>query len=186
MGNSAHTERTQLHPGGARGARSIAPLAQIAPFGATLKILRRPSPALSFWISFFVLHFLLFLPVVLMDREDGDILPSFHFAGLSLEQIWVNFVVWRRKPDLLRFNSEIVLSSPFGLSSGRCGMSWSASSSLSPIFSYSSITSMRAPLSPFSASNLSSMPSCAWQLKDSASSFKMRVLPLHLLPGHWS
>ena len=98
-----------MHRGGASGARSIAPSAQLEPFGAPLKTRWRPSPGLSFWISFFVLHFLLFLPVVLMDREDGALIPSFHFASLSLEQIWVSIVVWRRKPDLLRFNSEIVL-----------------------------------------------------------------------------
>ena len=63
----------------------------------------------AFWTTFFLLNSLLYLPVVLMDREDGSILPSFHFAGLTLDQVWRQIFVWRREPDLLRFNSEIVL-----------------------------------------------------------------------------
>ena len=63
----------------------------------------------GFWTTFFLLNSLLYLPVVLMDREDGSILPTFQFAGLSLDQVWRQIFVWRREPDLLRFNSEIVL-----------------------------------------------------------------------------
>lgn len=109
MGKSARALKTQLHPGGAEEARSATPSAQDSQYGGRLKSLWRPSPEVSFWISFLALHVLLFLPVVLMDREDGAILPSFRFAGLSLEQIWTHFAVRRREPDLLRFNSEIVL-----------------------------------------------------------------------------
>ncbi|MYC95439.1 MAG: hypothetical protein F4X14_10740 [Caldilineaceae bacterium SB0661_bin_32] len=69
----------------------------------------RFSSDLSFWFSFFVLHALLFLPVVLMDREDGALLPVLQVAGRSLDQIWMQLAVWRREPDLLRFNSEIVV-----------------------------------------------------------------------------
>lgn len=69
----------------------------------------RLSSGLSFWISFLVLHLLLFIPVVLMDREDGTLLPVIQVAGRSLDQIWLQLAVWRREPDLLRFNSEIVL-----------------------------------------------------------------------------
>ncbi|MDE0339646.1 MAG: hypothetical protein OXI80_18375 [Caldilineaceae bacterium] len=69
---------------------------------------RLPSD-LGFWASFLALHALLFLPVVLMDREDGSLLPVVQVAGRSLEQIWVQLTVWRREPDLLRFNSEIVV-----------------------------------------------------------------------------
>ena len=109
MGKSAQTLKTHLHPGGAVATRSEDSSALKDPNETRLNSLLRPSAGLSFWISFFLLHILLFLPVVLMDREDGALLPSFHFAGLSLEQIWMHFAVWRRKPDLLRFNSEIVL-----------------------------------------------------------------------------
>ncbi len=70
---------------------------------------RKVSPDLSFWTAFIVLNALLFFPVVLIDREDGSILPTIHFAGRSLEQIWRQMVVWRRTPDLLRFNSELIL-----------------------------------------------------------------------------
>ena len=69
---------------------------------------RLPSD-ISFWFSFLVLHALLFLPVVLMDREDGTLLPVVQVAGRSLEQIWMQLAVWRREPDLLRFNFEIVI-----------------------------------------------------------------------------
>ncbi len=69
----------------------------------------RFSSDLSFWFSFFVLHALLFLPVVLMDREDGALFPTVQIAGRSLDQIWMQLAVWRREPDLLRFNSEIVV-----------------------------------------------------------------------------
>ncbi len=55
------------------------------------------------------MHLLLFIPVVLMDREDGTLLPVVQVAGRSLDQIWMQLAVWRREPDLLRFNSEIVL-----------------------------------------------------------------------------
>lgn len=109
MGNSARELKTQLHPGGAGEARSGAPSAQEAPSGAGLKSLRRPTSGVSFWISFFILQILLFLPVVLMDREDGALLPSVHLFGATPEQIWMHFTFWRREPDLLRFNSEIVL-----------------------------------------------------------------------------
>ena len=64
---------------------------------------------LGFWAAFIVLHSLLFLPVVLMDREDGTVLPTIHLASQSLDQVWRQLFVWRREPDLLRFNSEIVL-----------------------------------------------------------------------------
>ena len=80
---------------------------------------RLPSPGLGspkryhgdfgFWAAFIVLHSLLFLPVVLMDREDGAFLPTIHLAGQSLDQVWRQLFVWRREPDLLRFNSEIIL-----------------------------------------------------------------------------
>ena len=109
MGKSARTVKTQLHHGRASEARFDTPSVQTAPCGAQLKPRWQPSPGLCFWVSFFLLHVFLFLPVVLMDREDGALLPSFHFAGLPPGQIWVSIAVWRREPDLLRFNSEIVL-----------------------------------------------------------------------------
>ena len=62
-----------------------------------------------FWVAFFFLHSLFFLPVVLMDREDGAVLPTVQLAGRSLDEVWRQLFVWRREPDLLRFNSEIVL-----------------------------------------------------------------------------
>ena len=169
MGKSARKARTQLNPGRAGDAPLDAPSIPIAPFGQ-LKSHWRPSAGLSFWISFLLLHVLLFLPVVLMDREDGTLLPSIHFASLSLEQIWVSIAVWRREPDLLRFNSEIVLFVAL----------WALVRPLRHVavrilfrshlsLRFLSITFMRAPLSPFSASNLFSIPSCAWQPKDSAS-----------------
>ena len=70
---------------------------------------RRRHPDLSFWAAFIVLHGLLFLPVVLMDREDGTVLPTIHAAGRSFSQIWRQLLLWRRAPDLLRFNSEILI-----------------------------------------------------------------------------
>ncbi len=100
MGKSERAAKSQLQPGRARSK---------SPSGARLESLWRPSSDLSFWISFSVLHALLFLPVVLMDREDGALLPTVHFAGHSLDQIWMQIAVWRREPDLLRFNSEVVL-----------------------------------------------------------------------------
>ena len=66
-------------------------------------------PDLSFWASFIVLHGLLFLPIILMDREAGAVLPSLNIAGQSFDQFWRQLVLWRGAPDLLRFNSEIVL-----------------------------------------------------------------------------
>ena len=70
---------------------------------------RRSHVDLGFWAAFIVLHSLLFLPVVLMDREDGAVLPTVHLDGSSLDELWRQLFVWRREPDLLRFNSEIVL-----------------------------------------------------------------------------
>ena len=70
---------------------------------------RRSHVDLGFWAAFIVLHSLLFLPVVLMDREDGTVLPTVHLDGSSLDEFWRQLFVWRREPDLLRFNSEIVL-----------------------------------------------------------------------------
>ncbi len=69
---------------------------------------RVPS-GLLFWLSFLLLHAFLFLPVVFMDREDGTILPVVRIAGQTPYQVWVEFTAWRRGPDLLRFNSEIIL-----------------------------------------------------------------------------
>ncbi len=44
-----------------------------------------------------------------MDREDGSILPAISIAGQSPSQVWIQLSTWRRGPDLLRFNSEIIL-----------------------------------------------------------------------------
>ncbi len=109
MGKSGRAVKAQLHPSREEGARSTSPTAMAFRSIAHLTPRWRPSSELSFWISFFVLHVLLFLPVVLMDREGGALLPTFHFAGLSPDQIWMQLAVWRREPDLLRFNSEVVL-----------------------------------------------------------------------------
>ena len=70
---------------------------------------KRTHVDLAFWATFLTLHALLYLPVVLMDREDGSVLPTFQLAGIPLDQVWNQIFVWRREPDLLRFNSEIVL-----------------------------------------------------------------------------
>lgn len=110
MGKSERAVKSNLHSAPAGEARPKPASTHKSFSFAGLGSLLRPSSDVSFWISFFVLHVLLFLPVVLMDREDGGLLPSFHFAGLSPGQIWMQLAVWRRGPDLLRFNSEIVLA----------------------------------------------------------------------------
>jgi len=69
----------------------------------------RPHPEFAYWAVFFVLHALIFLPVVVMDREEGSVLPAIIFSGRSFDQIWRQIFVWRSAPDLLRFNSELVL-----------------------------------------------------------------------------
>jgi len=109
MGKSERTVETRLQSGGAGEARSHTPAKLFIASLARLNSPWRPTSEVSFWVSFFILNVLLFLPVVLMDREDGSLLPSFHFAGLSLDEIWIQIAVWRRGPDLLRFNSETVL-----------------------------------------------------------------------------
>ncbi|MXX27643.1 MAG: hypothetical protein F4Z82_19635, partial [Caldilineaceae bacterium SB0668_bin_21] len=109
MGKSERTVETRLQSGGAEEARSHTPAELFIASLARLNSPWRPTSDFSFWVSFFILNVLLFLPVVLMDREDGSLLPSFHFAGLSLEEIWIQIAIWRRGPDLLRFNSETVL-----------------------------------------------------------------------------
>ena len=70
---------------------------------------RRVPSGLTFWFSFLLLHVFLFLPVILMDQEDGSILPAVRIAGQTPYWVWVEITSWRRGPDLLRFNSEIVL-----------------------------------------------------------------------------
>ena len=109
MGKSQRAVETHLRSGAVARARSKPDSSRKLLFGASLPSFWRPSSEFSFWVSFFVLHILLFLPVVLMDREDGSLLPSLQFASLSPDQIWIQLAVWRRGPDLLRFNSEIVL-----------------------------------------------------------------------------
>lgn len=74
------------------------------------KLRLRPHPELAYWAEFFVLHALIFLPVVVMDREEGSLLPAISFSGHSFDQIWRQVFVWRSAPDLLHFNSELVLA----------------------------------------------------------------------------
>ena len=78
-------------------------------FGYLASARSRVHPDLGYWATFFFLNALLFLPLVLVDREDGALLPTLQLAGRSFEQIWRQALVWRRAPDLLRFNSELVL-----------------------------------------------------------------------------
>ena len=109
MGKFQRAVKIQSPERGAAASRAHSTSAGISRPNNGAELSWRLSSGFSFWISFFVLHALLFLPVVLMDREDGALLPAVQFAGRSLDQIWVQLAVWRREPDLLRFNSEIVL-----------------------------------------------------------------------------
>lgn len=86
----------------------------LANFGRLLNrltsgFLRGHGRDIGFLGAFLFLHLLLFLPIVLMDREDGTILPNIGNAGGSLGQTLRLIFFWRRSPDLLRLNSEIIL-----------------------------------------------------------------------------
>lgn len=70
---------------------------------------RRQYAALGFWPAFLVLHALLFLPIILLNPENASFLPTIHLAGRSWEEIWWQVAIWRRTPDLLRFNVELIL-----------------------------------------------------------------------------
>lgn len=99
--------RSASHDAGSRRRRhsfTTAPLSLLA-----IGWCRRVPTSLNFWLSFLLLHVLLFLPVVLMDREDGSILPTVNFAGQAPLQVWGQLFIWRRGPDLFRFSSEIIL-----------------------------------------------------------------------------
>ena len=93
------------------GAARLTPVfkAVSRPFSALATHLRRLHPDLRFWAAFLVLHALLFVPVVLMNREDGTVLPALQLAGRTFDQVWRQLLLWRTAPDLLRFNSEILL-----------------------------------------------------------------------------
>ena len=80
------------------------------PFRPVMKLGIRLHPDLRFWAVFVLLHALLFLPVVLMDREEGALLPAIQLAGLSADQVLRQLFLWRSRPDLLHFNSEILLA----------------------------------------------------------------------------
>ena len=96
---------------GGPGAARRSPLfrAICRPFGAVTVPRLRPPLDLAFWAAFILLHALLVLPVVLMNRENGAVLPTLQLAGRSFDQVWRHLLLWRSAPDLLRFNSEIVL-----------------------------------------------------------------------------
>ena len=109
MGIIERADKTQNAAGSAgnAGINSLSRRSRLPSSG--LGSPRRSHVDLGFWAAFIVLHSLLFLPVVLMDREDGAVLPTILLAGQSLDQVWRQLFVWRREPDLLRFNSEIIL-----------------------------------------------------------------------------
>ena len=45
-----------------------------------------------------------------MDREEGALLPAIQLQGSSIERVWRQLFLWRGRPDVLNFNSEIVLA----------------------------------------------------------------------------
>ncbi len=78
--------------------------------GPVTKLGNRVHPDFSFWAVFVLLHALIFLPVVLMDREGGAFLPAVQLQGRSVDQVLRQLFLWRRGPDLLHFNSELLLA----------------------------------------------------------------------------
>lgn len=66
-------------------------------------------PDFTFWLGLLALNGLLFLPIVLINRESGTFLPQIVLNDRSPEQIFRQALVWRRSADLLRFNSELLL-----------------------------------------------------------------------------
>ena len=89
---------------------SSAARAGSAPLGRVGKLGLRIHPDFSFWAVLVLLNSLLFVPVVLMDREEGALLPAIQLQGSSIERVWRQLFLWRGRPDVLNFNSEIVLA----------------------------------------------------------------------------
>ena len=90
---------------------SSAARAGSAPLGRVGKLGLRIHPDFRFWAVLVLLNALLFVrPVVLMDREEGALLPAIQLQGSSMERVWRQLFLWRGRPDVLRFNSEIVLA----------------------------------------------------------------------------
>ena len=89
---------------------SSAARAGSATLGRVGKLGLRIHPDFSFWAVLVLLNALLFVPVVLMDREEGALLPAIQLQGSSMERVWRQLFLWRGRPDVLRFNSEIVLA----------------------------------------------------------------------------
>jgi hypothetical protein len=66
-------------------------------------------PDLVFWLRFFVLNGLLFLPAYLVNRETSSFLPGLDAAGQSARSIARQLLLWRGNLDVFRLSLEIAV-----------------------------------------------------------------------------